>query len=174
MSIYLRIDIDKFFRVAYCLDETENRLGYPKFDKDYTGLAELEKLVGGSSIPDNDNILLGMKALAITGFPSMSSLKVRDINYTYSILRAGEFQRYRSLYTLFFQQAVFTLLIPILPETALLGICLNPPLEVELYIQQAITHSWVYYKFKCPHPKVSNLWAVYYRPLTVLIFDLKE
>lgn len=39
-----------------------NHLGTLKFDKDLTGFSELEKLIGGLSIPDDDNVLLGMEA----------------------------------------------------------------------------------------------------------------
>lgn len=40
MSIYVGIDVGKFFNVAYCLDERGNRLGYLKFDNHCTGFTE--------------------------------------------------------------------------------------------------------------------------------------
>ncbi len=78
MSIYVGIDVGKFFHVAYCLDERGNRLGTLKFDNDRTGFTELEKLVGKFSIPDNSHIFWVWKLPAITGFPSMSCSKIRD------------------------------------------------------------------------------------------------
>lgn len=75
MSVYVGIDVGKFFHVACCLDERGNRLGYLKFDNDLAGFTELERLAGKLSIPGNDNILLGMEAAGYYWFPLYEFLK---------------------------------------------------------------------------------------------------
>lgn len=42
MSIYVGIDVGKFFHVAYCLEEKGNRLETLKFNNDRPGFSELE------------------------------------------------------------------------------------------------------------------------------------
>ena len=75
MFIQVGIDVGKFSHVAYCLDENENRFGHLKSNNDLAGFTELEKLIGGLSIPDNGNILLGMETTAHYQLPLHKSLE---------------------------------------------------------------------------------------------------
>jgi len=50
MSIYVGIDVGKFFHITYCLYEKRSPLVTLKFDNDLTGFTDLEKLGGGLSI----------------------------------------------------------------------------------------------------------------------------
>ena len=96
MSIYVGIDVGKFFHVAYCLDERGNRLGYLKFDNDLTGFTELERLVSKLSIPDNGNILLGMEATGHYWFPLYEFLKTKG--YEVKVFNPLKVNRFRDFY----------------------------------------------------------------------------
>jgi transposase len=96
MSIYVGIDVGKFFHVAYCLDERGNRPGYLKFDNDLTGFTELEKLIGKLSIPDNDNVLLGMEATGHYWFPLYEFLK--DRKHQVKVFNPLKVNRFRDFY----------------------------------------------------------------------------
>jgi len=96
MSIYVGIDVSKFFHVAYCLDERGNRLGYLKFGNDRPGFTELEKLIGGLSIPDNGHIFLGMEATGHYWFPLYEFLKSKG--YKVQVFNPLKVNRFRDFY----------------------------------------------------------------------------
>ena len=96
MSIYVGIDVGKFFHVAYCLDERGNHPGYLKFDNDRAGFTELEKLIGKLSIPDNGNVLLGMEATGHYWFPLYEFLKSKG--YKVHVFNPLKVNRFRDFY----------------------------------------------------------------------------
>jgi transposase len=96
MSIYVGIDVGKFFHVAYCLDEKGNCLGILKFNNDLTGFIELEKLIGGLSIPDNGSILLGMEATGHYWLLLFESLESKG--YKVQVFNPLNVNRFRDFY----------------------------------------------------------------------------
>jgi len=96
MSVYIGIDVGKFFHLAYCLDERGNRLGTLKFNNDRPGFCELERLVSKLSISDNGNTMLGMEATGHYWLPLYEFLKNKG--YQIKVFNPLKVNRFRDFY----------------------------------------------------------------------------
>jgi len=95
MSLYVGIDIGKFFHIACFLDEGGTQLDSLKFDNTYQGFTKLEKLIEKSSTPD-DGLILGMEATGHYWFPLYEFLTQKE--YQVKVFNPLKVNRFRDFY----------------------------------------------------------------------------
>lgn len=95
MSLYVGIDIGKFFHVACFLDDGGNQVDDLKFNNTYQGFSKLEKLIQKHSIPDN-GLILGMEATGHYWFPLYEFLQ--DKEYQVKVFNPLKVNRFRDFY----------------------------------------------------------------------------
>ena len=95
MSLYVGIDIGKFFHVACFLDDRGNQLDELKFTNTYQGFSELEKIIQKHSTPDN-GLILGMEATGHYWFPLYEFLKEKG--YSVKVFNPLKVNRFRDFY----------------------------------------------------------------------------
>ena len=95
MSLYVGIDIGKFFHVACFLDEGRNQIELLKFGNSHQGFSELEKLIKGFSTL-GDELILGMEATGHYCFPLYEFLI--DKEYQVKVFNPLKVNRFRNFY----------------------------------------------------------------------------
>jgi len=96
MSLYVGIDVGKFYHLACFLDDRGNQLDELKFTNTYQGFSELEKIIQKHAISEDRQTLLGMEATGHYWFPLYEFL--RNKGYRVKVFNPLKVNRFRDFY----------------------------------------------------------------------------